>query len=70
MDELLRSIEHSRQVAKVTRGIPRRNRHNAVSGEWYGPDMEPQPAGPYCQCQGCKAHRYIDKIGFGKGGYG
>jgi len=33
----------------------RRNRHNSVTGEWYGPDPEPQPASESCRCGGCLA---------------
>lgn len=33
--------------------ILKKNRHNCLTGEWYGPEPEPMPAGPNCACPGC-----------------
>jgi len=39
--------------------ILKRNRHNSFTGEWYGPNPEPMPAGPNCACPGCKTRLLV-----------
>lgn len=50
MDNLEIYIQEQEEFAGF---ILKKNRHNCLTGEWYGPEQEPTPAGPNCKCAGC-----------------
>jgi len=45
-DVYVQEVERSLEVLN-------QNRHNSHTGEWYGPDPEPQPSSKDCRCGGC-----------------
>lgn len=44
---------------ELSNAIARRNRHSSYTGEWFGPDPEPEvSSGRDCNCSGCLARFY------------
>lgn len=49
------NLEIYKREAALAFTIIQRNRHNSITGNWYGPDPEPCDPGATCPCQGCFA---------------